>query len=243
MDTSVLPTLGETIRYALHLDAAIYAAIQQNPAGIWVALSVVCLAALSEAVGQSIILFLNRVRPWRFGFALLMAALRSLVGYGLWTASVWLVGSYVFGRAVPGPTVASAVGLAYAPQLLSFFTLIPFLGPGLATILSLWSMLAIVVAVRVGLGLETWQAIVTSGLGWLLIGIWQRTLGRPIYVLGRWIEQRVAGVPLEFTWQNVPLLRQGTRWIENWEAWRRRQSRIQVQSRALQHPRGDRSHV
>lgn len=238
-----LPSFGETVGHALRLDEVIYAAIQQTDRGIWVALGVVCLAALSEALGQSIILFLNRVRPGRFGFALLMAVLRSMIGYLLWTASVWLVGSYCFERAVPIQTVLSAVGLAYAPQLLSFFTLIPFLGPGIGTLLSLWSMLAIVVAVRVGLGLETWQAIVTSGLGWLLIEVWQRTLGRPIYALWHWIERSVAGTPLEFTWQNVPLLRQGTRWIENWEAWRRRQRRIQIQSRALQHPRGDRSHA
>jgi hypothetical protein len=232
-----LPSFGEMIRHALQLDEVTYATIQQTDWGIWVAARVVVLAALSEALGQSIFLFLNRVRPGRFGFALLMAVLRCLLSYALWTISVWLVASLVFAHPAPILTVASAVGLAYAPQLLSFFTLIPFFGPGLGTLLALWSMLAIVVAVRVGLELATWQALVTAGLGWLLIEVWQRTLGRPIYALWHWIERRVAGAPLEWTWQNVPLLRQGTRWIENWEAWRCRQSQIRAESRALRHAR------
>jgi hypothetical protein len=77
-------------------------------------------------------------------------------------------------------------------------------------------MLAIVVAVRVGLGLEMWQAAVASGLGWLLIQIWRRTLGRPIYALGRWLQRRAAGVPLQFTLRDIQKLRHQSRFLENW---------------------------
>lgn len=238
-----LPSFGESIRQALRLEEAIYAAVQQTDRGLWVALGVVSLAALSRSLGQSMVLLLNRVRPGRLGFALLLGALRCMAGYLLWSISIWLVGGYLFGPVLPLRTVASAVGLAYAPYLWSFFTLVPFFGPGLITLFSLWSLWAMVVAVRVGFGLAIWQAIVISGLGWLLIEIWQHTLGRPVEALWDWIEQQVAGEPLDVTWQNVPRLRQGTHWIDNWEVWRRRQHRVPARSRVLQPPRGERSHA
>ncbi len=75
MAMTELPSLTEIIRQALRLEPAIYAAIQRAPEGIWLALVVVVLAALSESVGQSIILFVNRVRPRRFILALLIATL------------------------------------------------------------------------------------------------------------------------------------------------------------------------
>jgi hypothetical protein len=115
--------------------------------------------------------------------------------------------------------VAAVVGLAYAPQLLAFFELTPFLGNPFGLLLSLWSMVAIVVAVRVGLGLETWQAVVASGLGWLLIQVWRRTLGRPIYALGQWLERRAAGVPMRYTRRDVPRLRRHPKLLANWEHW------------------------
>jgi hypothetical protein len=220
METFELPSFVETIRQALQLDPALFAAIQRSPRGIWPALFIVCLACLSESVGQSIGLFINQVRPRRFVLALVISTLSRISGYLLWTASVWLVATYLFDRSVSLISTASAVGLAYAPQLFAFFVLTPFLGNLFSILLSLWSMLAIIVAVRVGLGLEMGPAVLTSGLGWLLIQVWQRTLGRPVYALGRWLEKRAAGVPLEFTVSDLMQLRHHPQWLKNLPDWR-----------------------
>ena len=220
IETLKLPSLWQTIQHALGLDQAIFTAVQQAPEGLWLAGMIVCLAGLSEAVGQSIVLLINRVRFKRFVLALLIATISHFVGYLLWTTTVWLVGGYLFERTQPWLAIASVVGLAYAPQLLAFFTLTPFIGNPFSILLSLWSLLAIVVALRAGLGLETWQAIVTSGLGWLLIQTWKRTVGRPVYALGRWLQRRAAGVPLEFTSHDVSRLRRRPYWLENLESWK-----------------------
>ena len=82
--------------------------------------------------------------------------------------------------------------------------------------------MAIVIAVRAGFGLETWQAVVTSGLGWLLFQAWRKTLGAPVYALGDWIEQRAAGVPLRYVAADVPMLRRRPKWVQNMGQWRRR---------------------
>ncbi|MBK8046844.1 MAG: hypothetical protein IPK16_06790 [Anaerolineales bacterium] len=74
-----------------------------------------------------------------------------------------------FGATAAPVAVASAVGLAYAPQVLAFLELAPFIGVLIQVVLSLWSMLAVILAVRVGLGLETWEAVVIAAGGWLLL--------------------------------------------------------------------------
>lgn len=220
MDITMLPMLWQTIRQAMQLNEAVYAEVQRAPEGMMIALIVVILAGLSESLGQSIILFVNRVSPPRFVFALLITAANHVVGYFLWTVTVWLAVYYLFDRATPWMAVASVVGLAYAPQLLAFFELTPFFGNSFSILLSLWSLMAIVVAVRFGLVLETWQAILVSGAGWLAIQLWRRTIGRPIYGLGRWLQRRAAGVPLNYTMADLSGMRRQPRWLESFESWR-----------------------
>ena len=214
--------LGEAIRQALVLDAEVFVAVQSSRQGFWMAMVVVGLAGLSQALGQSLVLFVNHVRPRRFILAMIASTVGYMGGYGLWIVSVWLVGVYAFGAQASWMAVAAAVGLAYAPQLFAFFELTPFLGNPFGVLLSLWTLLAIVIAVRAGFGLETWQAVATSGLGWLLLQAWRRTLGAPVYALGRWIEQRAAGVPLRYRQQDVPRLRRRPQWLRTMDEWRKR---------------------
>ena len=82
--------------------------------------------------------------------------------------------------------------------------------------------MAIVIGVRAGLGLETWQAVVVSGVGWLLLQLWRRTIGRPVYALGRWLQRRAAGVPLDFTLADLPVLRRRRLGAESLVNWRQR---------------------
>ena len=217
-----MPSLWQNIQQAMRLDQQVFADIQRIPGGLGIAFVIVSLAGLSEALGQSVILFINRLPPKRFMLALLITAASHIVGYFFWTVTVWLVGVYVFGQSISLTAIACVVGLAYAPQLLAFFELTPFLGNPFSIILTLWSMVAIVMAVRAGLNLELWQALLASGLGWIFIQLWRRTIGRPIYALGRWLQRRAAGVPMEFTLADLALLRRHPVWLENLDNWRNR---------------------
>jgi len=227
MPTSELPTLGEAIRQALALRESIFLTVQTSRHGLWLALTVVALAGLSQALGQSLVLFINHVRPRRFILAVLFAAVSYVLGYVLWTVSVLLVGVYAFGVQVSWVAVAAAVGLSYAPQLFAFFELVPFLGSPIGVGLSLWSLVAILISLRAGLGLEIWEAAVTAGLGWVLLQVWRRTLGMPIYALGRWLEMAAAGVPLRYRPSDVPKLRRRPVWLQSLDQWRQRLQRNQ----------------
>ncbi len=214
--------LLEIIRQALLLNPAVYVAVQNTPAGLWIAVTVVLLASLSEAAGQSVVLFLNRIRPSRLWLALGITTGSQLVGYAVWSFTIWWVGGLLFGTEKSLIAVASVVGLAYAPQIFSFLVLIPFLGDGIGLLLSLWSMFAVVVAINAGLSLETWQAAALAAFGWLLLQSVRRTIGRPVESIQRWLTGQAAGVPLRVRTRDLPRLRR--RPIRDWytqlESWR-----------------------
>ena len=167
MPTNELPTLGEAIRQALALRESIFLTVQISRHGLWLALTVVALAGLSQALGQSLVLFINHVRPRRFILAVLFAAVSYVLGYVLWTASVFLVGVYAFGVHVHWVAVAAAVGLSYAPQLFAFFELAPFLGSPIGIGLSLWSLVAILISLR---GRAGAGGVASGGDGWAGLG-------------------------------------------------------------------------
>jgi hypothetical protein len=215
---SDLPSFGEIVRRALSLDPEIIRILENAPNGLIIAATIVALAGFSEALGQSLVLFVNRVSPRRFSLALFLSAGSHVAGYLVWTASIWLVGVYVFGRSVPYTTAARAVGLAYAPQLFGFFILTPYIGSFIGMVLAIWTLLATLLAVQVALQLSLWQAAAASILGWLLIQAWRRTLGRPILALSRWFQRRAVGVSLDKTVQEVPehpLSDRIRQWLEN----------------------------
>lgn len=224
MHNGDLPYFFDTISMALRLDPRIFAAIQIAPNGIWVALTVVALAGVSEAVGQSLVLFLNHIRPSRFGLALAIATATHMVGYLLWTMTIWLAGRVLFRHEQSLLAVGSAVGLSYAPQIFSFFVLTPYLGNFFGVILSLWSMLAVIVAIRVGMQLEVWQAVILASTGWILLQTVRRTIGRPVMRWQRRLASRAAGISLDVRTQDLTSVRRRpTRtWYRQLDSWRRR---------------------
>ena len=175
-----LAAFGAIFGAALRLNPAVYTLVPLSPQGLRVAVAIVLLACVSEAAGQSIVLFLNRVRPQRFGLALTIGVLTNLAGYGIWTLTIWLAGRVLFGSDSGLRTVAGVVGLAYAPQVFSFFVLVPVLGNTIGVLLTLWSMAAIILAIDTGFRLPAWQAVTLAAVGWLLLQGLYRTIGRPV---------------------------------------------------------------
>lgn len=216
-----LPPFGRTVRLALGMNPEIYTLAQQASNGLTVALLIMLLAASSEAVGQSVVLFLNRVRPWRFALAVALSVVANIIGYLLWSTAIWLAVRLVFGVEIAFVAALVVVGLAYAPQLLAFFEMAPYFGNLFAFALSLWTMTAIVIAIRWGMGLELWQAGATGVISWLAIQMWRRSVGRPIYALGRWLTRGAAGKPLPWKVDDVVEGRLHRRqYSSNWKQWR-----------------------
>ncbi|MEB3279978.1 MAG: peptidase [Lyngbya sp.] len=183
----------------LTLNREVFNTINTLSAGNTIALIIVMAAGLSQAIGQCVVLFINRVKPLRFFLSLAIAALLFAFAYFFWAMSVGLVSHFLFGTEITLRqliTVLRTLGLSYAPLLFSFFIGLPYFGIPVFILLSLWSLLAEIVGWQTLTNLGTWEAFVCAGLGWLVFQILQRTVGRPIVLLGRWIQNKVAGTKL-----------------------------------------------
>jgi hypothetical protein len=184
----------ELVRGALALDPeAFRALLAPAVADPRLGLVVVYLAGLSLALGQSVVLFAERLSPRRFASTLALQAALFLAAFLVWAVSVWWVARIGFDAARPLRDVVAVVGLAYAPQLFGVLVLAPYLGGPLQAALSVWTLLATLVAASAVFGLTLAQAIACTAGGWLLSQLLQRTLGRPVVRAGRRVRAWVAG--------------------------------------------------
>lgn len=186
----------ELVGGALSLDRSAFVALLDGDGGLRLGLWVVFLAGISSAIGQSIVLFASQVSPRRFAASLGLSGVIYVGAFSFWTISIWLVGRLIYGVDQPVLGVLPAVGLAYAPQLFSFFLLVPYLGSGISIAVSIWNLLAVVVAVQATFGVAIGPALVCSAAGWLLYQLAQRTIGRPLTRMTRWARSVVAGTDL-----------------------------------------------
>ena len=191
-----MDTFWQLVGGALRFEETAFRLIITLHAPNFIAFWVVFLAGLSEAVGQSVVLFINRVRPKRFVLSLLMSAAIFTFTFFFWALSVWLVGQFIFGGDVPLRIVARAVGLGYAPMLFGFLVIMPHFGNPIRILLQFWGLLAVLVGVEVAFDFARWQALLTSMLGWLVWQFLQSTIGWPLVSLARRLRHRAAGVAM-----------------------------------------------
>lgn len=181
------------VRGTLRLDEATFQLIHTLPLSLLAALLVVLLAGLSQAVGQSVVLFINQVRPLRFVFSLLLSTVLFVFGYSFWALSTWVIVHFIFAGDATLIEVIRTLGFSYAPLIFSALMVFPYLGMPIFVVLSIWSLWAIVVGIDAITALDRWQTFTSTALGWAVLQLLQRTVGQPIVTLGRWLTNQVAG--------------------------------------------------
>ncbi|MDX2229981.1 MAG: CAAX protease [Leptolyngbyaceae cyanobacterium bins.349] len=187
---------GELVGGAFGLSQNAFRLIDLLPGGIWLALLVVLLAGLSLSIGQSIVLFINRVKPTRFVFSLLINAILFTFGYIFLVLSTWLLTLLPGSVNVPLSTLFKVLGLAYAPLLFSFLGALPHVGYPLQNLFSIWNLLAMVVAFTAVAGTGLTVSLGYVAFGWVVKQLLENTVGQPIAQFGQMLADKVAGVDL-----------------------------------------------
>ncbi len=164
--------------------------------GLSIALLIVLFVGLSLAVGQAIVLFINRVQPIRFIFSLLISAILYTFGYLFLVLSTWLICLVPWSVHVPFETLARVFGLSYAPLLFSFLAALPYLGVPIYSLLSVWHLLALVVGFSAIAKVSITAALGYVAFSWMVLQFLQQSIGQPIANLGRLLANTVAGVEL-----------------------------------------------
>ncbi|MBD2459491.1 YIP1 family protein [Oscillatoria sp. FACHB-1407] len=160
-----------TLKKALILDADYYESARNTLRIRRLALTIVTLAAGSHVLGSAVILLINRASLPMMILALGLDGVAVVAGYYFWTFTIWKVGQWMKPIDPTYGDLLSPIGFAYAPQVLNFLTLIPLLGRPIELVLAVWSLLAVIVAVRQGLDITTRRAMFICLIGWPLIQV------------------------------------------------------------------------
>jgi hypothetical protein len=166
-----LASLWALLQGVLSLDPAAYEAALTQEGGARLSVAALFVAGLSITLGQSVVLFANRVPRRRFVLSLALSSFLLLVGVLFWAVTVWLLATFLFGAQQTMRNVLIVVSLSYAPLLYGVFVLLPYLGNIINVVLRIWILIGVVGAVMVIFPLAFWQAVVCCLLGWLFLEV------------------------------------------------------------------------
>lgn len=143
---------------AAKLDTATYEEVEADRGATGQALGVVFLSSLAILIGD-----------FTGDLDILVGFVGGFVGWMVWVLFIWIAGV----KLLPEPQTRSDIGelvrttgFAASPGLLRVFGLIPFLGSMVAVVVYLWTLAAMILAVRQALDYKsTIRAVVVSVIG------------------------------------------------------------------------------
>jgi hypothetical protein len=189
-----LAAVFDAIGLSLGLNPNASRYINTETSSIAVVVTVAFIAGVSLLLGQSVVLFLNRVTRTRFIVSLALNGALYVVNLLIWSTVIWGIGRLAFDVQQPIGIAMMAVLLGSAPFVFGFFILVPYLGLLFSRVLYAWSLLATVVMVESAFGIGWLRTTVCVGLGWLVLLLIDRTVGRPIVIVRDRVLMKLTGV-------------------------------------------------
>ena len=148
---------------AARLHGATYEEVEADAAATGQALAVVVISSVAAGLGFS--------RTWSLS-AFVVGALAALLGWLIWATLTYFIGT----RILPEPHTKSNVGellrttgFASSPGIFHVLGRVPVLGEVASLIVSVWMLVAMVIAVRQALDYKsTGRAVGVCVIGWLV---------------------------------------------------------------------------
>lgn len=182
---------------ALQLDPDVATVLA--PGSSWFPVIAIAIgAAVATLVGQSVVLFVNRVRSWALAFSLAFAIAGILGSHLVEGLLLWALGNLLVAQAWTVWQIVKVVILSSSPLLFGFLTAIPLLGPAINRLLSVWSLVVLWAVVGLMFRSGPWATAalaLVAWLGMLLLGnllgpvlaevrdrLWRRVTGRPLHL-------------------------------------------------------------
>jgi Yip1 domain len=160
-----MASFQDRVMGAIRLQASTFEEIERDPTAVSQAALVVLGASLAGVIGT--------IRYGFFGGVALASVVFAFIGWIVSSAVVWLVGT----RLLPGKNteadfqqVLRVVGFAQAPGLFVVLGILPFLGWLVRFVVWIWTLVALVIAVRQVLDYDdTLKAVLVCVVAWIIM--------------------------------------------------------------------------
>jgi len=157
---------------AAKLDVSLYEEVEVDPAATNQALLVVVVASVCSGIGSGVRSLLVGLGPVTFTIRLVGGVVFALVGWLIWSFITYFIGTKLF----KGPQTKATygellrcIGFSDSPGVLAILGFIPLLGGLISLAVGIWTLIAMVIAVRQALDFTTGRAILTCIVGWLVM--------------------------------------------------------------------------
>ena len=158
-----MASLGERMVGAMQGNAATFEEIERDQSAMGQAVTVIVIAGVAALIGN---IFRSGVTGGVF------ALIASLLMYAVWAVIVTLVGT----KLMPEPQTKAdfaetfrTIAFAASPGVLNVLAIIPFLGVLISFLIGLWSLVIMVIAVKVVLDYTNiGRAIIVVIIGWIV---------------------------------------------------------------------------
>ena len=147
---------------AVQLDVDLYNEVEKDKNATTEALIVVALTALCAAIGTALSGESNLFSGIIWGIV------SSLVGWLVSSATIYGVGVYLFGGTASIEELLRTLGYASSPGILRILSFVPFVGPLVGFVVSIWTLVTNVVATREALDVDTTKAIIISVIAFVI---------------------------------------------------------------------------
>lgn len=158
-----MASFGERVVGAMRLQASTFEEIEHDPNAMGQAVGVIVLAAVSAGLGRILSGGLSGI---------IFGVIGALIGYVVWTLLVWVIGTKVMPEPATKadlPETFRTIAFAASPGVFSILTFIPFLGVLIGLAISIWQIIAMVIAVRAVLDYtNTVKAVIVVVIGWFV---------------------------------------------------------------------------
>ena len=167
---------------AARLNAQTFEEVEHDSGATIQALLVIILVSIASFVGQ-----LLAGDDTNVVAALIYGIAWGIIGWVLWALFTWIIGSTLLKTEeteADWGQLARCTGFAQTPRLLNVFFFIPILGPILALVGLVWTIIAMIVAVRQSLDYtSTWRAFFVIVLAFIPVAITSGLIGWAVWAI------------------------------------------------------------
>jgi len=170
LDTSqILDNIVDRVVRAAKLEVALYEEVEADERLTAQAIAVVVIAAIAGGIGGALGAIILGRGIGGFFAALIVSPIIAVIGYFIWAALTYLIGTRVFAGAADYGEMLRALGYSYGPQVLGLLSFIPCIGWLFGLVGAIWALVAGVIAVRQALDFDTGKAVITCIIGWIVM--------------------------------------------------------------------------